>query len=98
MSERVLRDERRRLVVEPPDVLLELLGLDAPLTAATDLHRRKVPRADECVRLRGRDAQHLCDIGESQEPRRAHLGSLASRGVSVLSWAGLCTTRAGATA
>jgi len=76
-AERVLRDEVGRVVVQALDVLLQLARLDPPLTATTDLHRRQVAGADQGVRLRRGDAQLVGDIGEGEEARGGHRGSLA---------------------
>ena len=75
----MLGDEVRRVVVQALDVVLQLARLDPPLSATADLHGGQVAGADERVRLRGGDAQLVGDVGEGEEARRGHRGSLAPR-------------------
>src|SRR5436190_18159853 len=70
-------DELAGLLVGPGDVGLELLPLDPPLAATADLDRRQLSAADERVGPRRGDVEALGDVGELQEARLGHGGSLA---------------------
>ena len=51
------------------DVVLELDGLDAPLTAAADLDAAKVAGAHQGIDLTARDVEDVGDVGEREETR-----------------------------
>jgi len=57
------------LLVEPFDVRLELLLVDAPHAAAPDLDGRQGPRANQRVGLRDADVQEGGYVVERQEAR-----------------------------
>src|ERR1019366_7451954 len=66
-AERVCRDEGLGLGVHPLDVVLELGGLDPPLTPATHLDGGELSGTYERVSLGRRDVENLGDIRQLDE-------------------------------
>ena len=62
-------DEFASFDVLAGDVVLQCGGFDSPLTAATDLDRRKITTSDEGVGLSGGDIERLGNIRKCQEAR-----------------------------
>jgi hypothetical protein len=60
---------RPGLFVEPVDVDLQLLAIDAPHTPATELDGREVAGPHQCVDLRNADVEVGGHVLESQEAR-----------------------------
>lgn len=63
-----------RFLVEPLDVRLELVAVDPPHAAATDLDRREFSIPDECVNLWDADVQKDGHVVEGQEARLSDRG------------------------
>jgi len=65
------------------DVVLQLLRLDAPLTAATDLDGRELGASHERVDLRDGGVEHLGNVREGEEtgPGHGSHSATAERGV-----------------
>jgi len=68
----VARHKGTSLVVHATDVRLELVALDAPLSAAPNLDGLEFSAPDQRIRLRRRDVEDLCDVGEGEETLRCH--------------------------
>lgn len=81
--ERVLLGPRAGFFVEPRDVRLELLAVDAPDPAATDLDRGEASATDQGIHLGHADAEVGGYIFEGQkpglDPRRRPAGFRARR-------------------
>lgn len=79
------------LFVHARDVGLQLGFLDPPLTPATNFDRSKIATANEGIGLRGRNIEHVTDVGECQKawhepilPPGGGISEVSSTGVASL--------------